>query len=166
MAKRKNFPKPLYLTPETLEYYHNRFFANLSMNFFANKNIFISKNCINNKSLPYDIGKLSGTYAHESWIEEKNNFSIFIISEEDYNNAMNCVFSPDVQFFIDNINRRQTIEGDSKKKITADVYIIKESEFYAYYKDRNAYIQEKLDYSCFSEQKLYLYASNLENNLF
>ncbi len=162
MAKRKNFPRPLYLTPETLYYYSNRFLANLRINFFANRNVFISKNCINN-ILPYDIGKLGGIYAHDSWVEEKNNFSIFIISEEDYNNALNSIFSPDVQFFIDNINKRQTIEDDSKKKITADVYIITESEFYAYYKNRDAFIREKMDYSCFSEEKLYLYASNSIN---
>lgn len=70
MAKRINSAKPLYLHSESIKLFRERFFYDLRINFFSNKNVYFSKNCIS-QSLPYDIGKLSGTYAHDSWQDEK-----------------------------------------------------------------------------------------------
>lgn len=161
MAKRKNYPKPLYIHSETIRLFRERFFYDLRINFFSNKNVYFSKNCIS-QSLPYDIGKLSGTYAHDSWQDEKNNFDVFIASDLDYDNALNGIFSDDFIFFKERINKRQSIKDDEREKITANVYLIKESDFKEFYKDRTLFIQQK-KIDNFSEKELFFTA---QKNIF
>lgn len=161
MAKRINSAKPLYLHSESIKLFRERFFYHLRINFFSNKNVYFSKNCIN-KSLPYNLGELSGIYAHDSWQEEKNNFDVFIVSDLDYENALIGNYSDDFVFFKERINKRQSIKDDEREKITANVYLIKESDFEDFYKDRTFFIQRK-KIVFFSEKELFLVA---QKNIF
>lgn len=141
MAKRKNFPKPLYLTPRVVEIFRARFLAKIRINFFSNVYVFASQNIID-KSLPYKIGEYNGICVSDSWKEEKDDFSVFIISDEDYRKALEGIYSDELLFFIQRINKRQTLKDEKRKKVTADVYIVKESDFNEYYSDRTRFIEK------------------------
>lgn len=43
MAKRVNFPKPLYLTPRAIEIFRDRFLAKSRINFFSDIYVTLSK---------------------------------------------------------------------------------------------------------------------------
>lgn len=141
MAKRVNFPKPLYLTPRAIEIFRDRFLAKSRINFFSNLYAYTSKNVID-KTLPYRVGELNGVCVDDSWREEKNDFTIFIISDEDYNNALQGIFSSEVSFFIDRINKQQSLIDEKEKIVTAKVFILKESDFNEYYADRKKFVEK------------------------
>lgn len=160
MAKRKNFPKPLFLTPQALEYFKFKFFKNLRINFFSNNYVLISKNCLR-KDIAYMSGQLNGTYVNE-WIEEKEKFTIFIISELDFENAKKGVYSTEVNFVIININKRQSIIDEEKQKLSANIYIIRESIFYDFFVDRQKFIYDhKIFENIYNEENLFKLMSEI-----
>lgn len=75
---------------------------------------------------------------------------------------MNGIFSKDFIFFKEQVNKRQSIKDDEREKITANVYLIKESDFEDFYKDRTFFIQRK-KIVFFSEKELFLAA---QKNIF
>ncbi|EKB56599.1 hypothetical protein [Bergeyella zoohelcum] len=141
MAKRVNFPKPLFLNSRVIDIFRERFLVNVRFNTFSGIYVYCSKN-IKEKSIPYKVGEFNGICVSDSWKEEKNDFSIFIISDEDYDNALNGNYSEDVLFFINRVNKRQSLADEKNKKISADVMIIKETDFLQYYSDRKRFIQK------------------------
>lgn len=141
MAKRVNFPKPLYLTPRAIEIFRDRFLAKSRINFFSDIYVYTSQNIVD-KTLPYRVGEFNGICVDDSWREEKNDFTVFIISDEDYSNALQGEFSSEVSFFIDRVNKRQSLIDEKEKIITAKVFLVKESDFDAYYSDRKKFVEK------------------------
>ncbi|SDE57333.1 hypothetical protein [Riemerella columbipharyngis] len=153
MAKQKNFPKPLYLNRDALELFRMKFLYKVKMNFFSNTFVYTSDN-IENKNIPYLLGELHSICVDDSWKEEKNNFTTFISSREDYDNALNGIYSNAFLFFIKRINQKQTLEDEKKNKLTADVYIILEEDFILYHRDRANFIKYKKIENHFDEEIL------------
>ncbi|WPC16407.1 hypothetical protein LEQ04_06560 [Riemerella anatipestifer] len=110
-------------------------------------------------------------------VRRKNNFTVFIASAEDYNNALKGIYSEDFLFFIKNINKRQSLvdekgikteKGSYKnRKVTANVYIVLEEDFISYHKDRKSYIKDnKIEDYFNNELLLNLMQQVPENKLF
>lgn len=88
------------------------------------------------------MGEFNGICVDDSWREEKNDFTVFIISDEDYSNALQGGFSSEVSFFIDRVNKRQSLIDEKKKIVTAKVFLVKESDFNEYYSDRKKFVEK------------------------
>ncbi|AFR36238.1 hypothetical protein [Riemerella anatipestifer] len=176
MAKRVNFPKPLYLSPEVINLFIKKFNHHLRINFFSNIYVYASKN-VKKENIAYLVGELNGICVSDSWLEEKNNFTVFIASAEDYNNALKGIYSEDFLFFIKNINKRQSLVDEKgiktengsykNRKVTANVYIVLEEDFISYHKDRKSYIKDnKIEDYFNNELLLNLMQQVPENKLF
>ena len=162
MAKRKNFPKPLFFNADVLNYYREKFLKYLRINFFSNQYVIVSDNCAV-KNIPFLLGELNGICVNE-WQEEKEVFHSFIISDSDYENAVNGLYSKEVDYVLKNINKRQTLKDEDREKISADIFIIKESDFLEFHKDRKAFIENHFSLNSFSEEDLFRYAAS-DNNV-
>lgn len=139
MAKRINFPKPLFLHIECFELYERKFKSEIIINYFSNRNVLISENC-ERKNIAYILGELNGICVN-NWHEEREQTHIFIISKIDYENYKKGIESKELNFIISLINKKQTLVDEKAKTLTSRITIICEEIFYDFFNDRKLFIQ-------------------------
>lgn len=99
------------------------------LNPFYGKYLYYSTNISNFMNNIYQLGgNLNGTVVN-LWKEESILTDFFIISDTDYKNIEKNIYSNEVLFIENLINKQQTIVDTKESKITTKIKIIKFSVF-------------------------------------
>lgn len=99
------------------------------LNPFYGKYLYYSTNISNFMNNIYQLGgNLNGTVVN-LWKEESILTDFFIISDTDYKNIEKDIYSDEVLFIENLINKQQTIVDTKESKITTKIKIIKFSVF-------------------------------------
>ena len=103
------------------------------LNPFYGKYLYYSTNISNFMNNIYQLGgNLNGTVVN-LWKEESILTDFFIISDTDYKNIEKDIYSDEVLFIENLINKQQTIGDTKESKITTKIKIIKFSVFENFY---------------------------------
>lgn len=103
------------------------------LNPFYGKYLYYSTNISNFMNNIYQLGgNLNGTVVN-LWKEESILTDFFIISDTDYKNIEKDIYSDEVLFIENLINKQQTIVDTKESKITTKIKIIKFSVFENFY---------------------------------
>ena len=105
------------------------------LNPFYGKYLYYSTNISNFMNNIYQLGgNLNGTVVN-LWKEESILTDFFIISDTDYKNIEKDIYSDEVLFIENLINKQQTIVDTKESKITTKIKIIKFSVFENFYQN-------------------------------